>query len=189
LLDSLSAQAANHQVGDMRDITVRDMFAALGARSYGALLLLLGLISISPLTVLPGANWFVAAITLLVAAQMSFAARHLWLPRAILDVRLHRTSIRATVESLRPAARFFDALLKPRLTALTEKPFMNVAGLVCAIAALATFPLGLVPLGPVAPGLAISIIGLGLFFKDGLIMLIGALIVAGAVALAYQFIG
>ncbi len=189
LLDTIAAQASNHNVGDLRDVTVRDIIAAVGSRSYGALLLLLGVVSISPLTVLPGANWFVAAITLLVALQMTFSARHLWLPSALLDVHIHRASVEDSVARLRPAAHTLDALLKPRLTVLVEKPSMNLAGLLCAVAALATFPLGLVPLGPVVPGLAVSTIGLGLFFKDGLIVLVGALIVAGATALAYHLIG
>jgi hypothetical protein len=107
----------------------------------------------------------------------------------LLDVRVHRASIEGAVARSRRAAHFFDALLKPRLTALAEKPFMNMVGLLCAVAALATFPLGLIPLGPVAPGLAISIIGLGLFFKDGFLMVVGTLIVAGAAALAYHLIG
>lgn len=180
LLDTIAAQAANGHVGDARDITFRDIVAAVGSRSYGALLLILGAVSISPLTILPGANWFVAAITLLVSLQMTFSAQHLWLPRQVLDVRLQRASIKATVTRLRPIARLFDMLLKPRLTPLARAPWMNAAGLVSAAAALATFPLGLVPLGPVAPGVAITMIGLGLFFKDGLIVLIGLATVAAA---------
>ncbi len=188
LLDSIAAQASNHNVGDLRDVTVRDIVAAVGSRSYGALLLLLGVVSISPLTVLPGANWLVATITLLVALQMTFSARHLWLPSTLLDVRIHRASIEDAVARLHRVAHTLDALLKPRPTVLVEKPSTSLAGLFCAVAALATFPLGLVPLGPVVPGLAISTIGLGLFFKDGLIVLVGASIVAGAAALAYHLI-
>lgn len=189
LLDTIAAQATNDDVGDRNDITARDIIAAVGSRSHGALLLLLGVVSISPLTVLPGATWLVAAITLLVALQMTFSARRLWLPSAFLDVRMHRASVADAVARLRPAAHTLDALLKPRLTILVDSPGMNLAGLLCAVAALATFPLGLVPLGPVLPGLAVSTIGLGLFFKDGVIVLVGVLTVAGAAALTYQLIG
>jgi hypothetical protein len=57
---------------------------------------------------------------------------------------------------------------------MTEPPFANFAGLACALAALVTFPLGLIPIAPLAPGLAVAFIGLGLFVRDGLLLLTGA---------------
>jgi hypothetical protein len=60
--------------------------------------------------------------------------------------------------------------------------------LLCVAASLATFPLGLIPVAPLAPGLAITIIGLGLFARDGLMLLIGGAIVGGAVWAAYAAI-
>lgn len=189
LLDTVATLAANHDVGGARDVGVRDIMGAIGRRSYAPFLLLLGVFSISPATILPGMNWFVAAITLVLTIQMTFGARYPWLPRRLLDAKVSRSSIRSACSFARPWAVRLDRLFRPRLCFLTEAPFVNVAGLFCTIAALTTFPLGLLPLGPLAPGLAITVVALGLFFRDGLFLLGGAAIVAGAMALTYRLIG
>jgi hypothetical protein len=185
LIEAIRALAANHDVGDARDIRVRDIMATVGRRAYGPLLLLIGLFSISPATILPGMTWFAAALTLLLCAQMIFGARHPWLPRRLLEVRLSRAVVRQICDSVGPWAARIDAVLKPRLTVLVEAPFVNIAGLFCAIAALATFPLGFIPVAPLVPGLAIALVGLGLLVKDGLLLLLSGAIVAGAIVLAW----
>ena len=68
LLDSLQESTSGEKV------SVGAMLDAVGRRSYGPLLLLLGFVSISPLTIIPGANWLVALIILLIADR-SFSAR------------------------------------------------------------------------------------------------------------------
>jgi hypothetical protein len=96
-----------------------------------------------------------------------------------------RDAIRAGVEGMRRWARRIDVVLQPRLVFLSEAPFANIAGLACALAALATFPLGLIPIAPLAPGIAVAFIGLGLFARDGLLLLAGGLVMGGALWLTY----
>ena len=87
------------------------------------------------------------------------------------------------------SARFFvDALLKPRLTFLSKPPFVNLVALLVIGAALITFPLGLIPLAPLAPGLAVVFFGLGMTARDGLWLLLGTLAVGGAFWLALPLI-
>lgn len=185
LIEAIRALAANHDVGDARDVRIGDIMATVGRRAYGPLLLLIGLFSISPATVLPGMTWFAAALSLLLCVQMIVGARHPWLPRAFLEARLSRTVVRQICDSVGPWATRIDAVLKPRLTTLAEAPFVNIAGLFCAIAALATFPLGLIPMAPIVPGLAIALVGLGLLVKDGLLLLLSGIIVVGATVIAW----
>lgn len=184
LVENVTAMAASHDTGGVRDVSVRAILNAAGRRTFGPLLLILGLFSISPATVVPGMTWLAAAVTLLLSVQMTLGARHPWLPRRLLDACISRGSVRAATERVLPWARRFDAFLKPRLTVLTEAPFVNIAGVLCAAAALATFPLGFIPVAPVAPGLAITLVGLGLFVRDGLLLLFGGLLVGGALWLA-----
>ena len=68
----------------------------------------------------------------------------------------------------------FDRILRPRLSFLTRKPFLQVVALMCVAAALVTFPLGLVPFGPVLPGLTILVFGLGLMARDGIVILLAS---------------
>lgn len=152
LLGAIDALAADHAVGDPRDVRFGDIMIALGRRAYAPLLLLLGGFSISPATLLPGMNWLVAAIILVLTLQMMVGARHPWMPRELMEVKFSRSSVRGACAAARPWAARIDAFAKPRFAFLTEPPFVNLAGLSCAIAALTTFPLGLVPLGPLGAG-------------------------------------
>lgn len=185
LIETIRALAANHDVGDARDVRVGDILATVGRRAYGPLLLLIGLFSISPATILPGMTWFCAALTLLLCVQMIVGARHPWLPSKLFNARLSRAVVRQICDSVGPWAARIDTVLKPRLTILAEAPFVNIAGLFCAVAALATFPLGFIPMAPIAPGLTIALVGLGLLVKDGLLLLLSGAIAVGAIALAW----
>ena len=64
LLQSLCSQT------DGETVSVGDLLNAVGRRSYGPVLLLLGFIAISPLTIIPGANVLVALITLIFVATV-----------------------------------------------------------------------------------------------------------------------
>jgi hypothetical protein len=167
-----------------KGVRVGDVLRAAGSRTFGPLLLLIGLFSISPATIVPGMTWVAAAIALLLSLQMAFGAAHPWLPRNVLDACMNPASVRQASEYVHPWATRIDRFLRPRLTMLAERPFVNLAGLLAATAALVTFPLGLIPVAPVAPGIAITLIGLGLFIRDGVMLLFGGALVGGAITLA-----
>ncbi|MGD9965173.1 MAG: exopolysaccharide biosynthesis protein [Hyphomonadaceae bacterium] len=184
-VEAIAAMAGNHAVGDDREITVGDVLSVAGRRTYGPLLLLIALFSISPATIVPGMTWFSAGLTLLLSLQLALGAKRPWLPASLLGMNVSRDAIRAGAVSMRKWARRIDGVLQPRLVFLSEAPFANLAGLACALAALATFPLGLIPVAPLAPGVAVAAIGLGLFARDGLLLLIGGAVMGGALWLTY----
>ena len=169
-------------------IRVRQIVDTIGRRAYGPLLLALGLFSISPLTAIPGMTWASAAFTLLIALQLTFGLDRPWLPRGLLEAQISAGSLVKAVDALRPTARFVDRLLRPRLDFLARLPFVILIGLMCCAAALVTFPLGFVPFLPIVPGLAIVLFGLGLVARDGLLLLLGAAGVIGAMLLAHDAI-
>jgi hypothetical protein len=183
LFDDIAALADSPARDD--GVRVGDIMAAIGARSHGPLLLLIGLFSISPATIVPGMTWLSASLALLPSLQMALGARHAWLPKRVLNARVSQSSVRGMALRAAKWARPFDALLKPRLTFLAEPPFVNLLGVLCALAALATFPLGLIPAAPVAPGLAIALFGAGIMMKDGLLLLLGSAVVSSVVWLTY----
>lgn len=185
LVEAIAAMANNHNVGGEREITIGDVLSAAGRRTFGPLLLLIGLFSISPATIVPGMTWVAAAVTLFLSLQLALGAARPWLPPSILNIAVPRDAIRAGAESMRKWARRIDLALQPRLVFLSAPPFANLAGLACALAALVTFPLGLIPVAPLAPGFAIAFIGLGLFARDGLLLLAGGVVMGGALWLAY----
>jgi len=65
LLASLVEQTKGEQV------SIEDLLNAVGRRAFGPILILLGFIAISPLTIVPGTSWLVALVTLLFAGQVA----------------------------------------------------------------------------------------------------------------------
>lgn len=180
-LSSLMHSLVNETSGDV--ITARDMLNAVGRRSYGPVLLLLGFISISPLTIIPGANWLVALLILVISLQILIGMRYPWLPSRLLKFEFRRGDLLKGVEMSEGYVRRIDAVLRPRLTFLTDPPFAQAIALVCIGAALVSFPLGFIPFGPVLPGLAVLLFGLGLTARDGFVLIAAALSLLGAILL------
>ena len=186
-LSSLMRSLVNETSGDF--VTARDMLNAVGRRSYGPVLLLLGFISISPLTIIPGANWLVALIILVISGQILIGMRYPWVPARLLKFEFRRGDLLKGVEMSEGHVRRIDAVLRPRLTFLTDPPFAQAIALVCIAAALVSFPLGFVPFGPVLPGIAVLLFGLGLTARDGFFLIGAAASVAAAVFLLIRLWG
>lgn len=167
-------------------VTIADLMNAVGRRAFGPLLLLLGFIAISPLTIVPGANWLVAFITLLIAGQVVLGLQHPWLPRRALEFSFPRSALIRGVGAMGRPAQIMDQLVKPRIAIITAPPFLQLVALVAIVAALITFPLGLFPFGPFLPGLAIMLIGLGVTARDGAMVLLAGAAMAGSLLLVVR---
>ena len=195
---TMPAQKLGHVLDEIADkvrddatpatLTFGEVVDAFGRRSYGPLLLVIGLFAISPATVVPGMTWLAAALTLVVAGQMALGLKRVWLPRGALQAELPREAVLGGIEKSRGVANRIDGLLKPRLTFLSGPPFVNVVALLVIAAALITFPLGLIPFAPLAPGIAVVFFGLGMVARDGLWLLLGTAFLSGAIWLAIQVI-
>lgn len=186
-LQSLLTSLGDNTDGDV--VTVRDLLNAVGRRSYGPILLLLGFVSISPLTIIPGANWAVALVILVISGQILIGRDYPWVPRTALDFEMKREHLKEGIRIAGKYAAQVDRFLKPRLTILTAPPFAQLVALICIGAALVSFPLGFVPLGPVLPGLAVLFFGLGLTARDGLVILLAAASLVAATLLLIRLWG
>lgn len=170
------------------DVSVRELLHAVGRRAHGPVLLLLGFIAVSPLTIIPGANWFVATLTLIFALQIVIGRKFPWMPKSALDFRFKRSLLVKGAGAGEKYAHMVDALVKPRLTFLTATPFVQVVALICVMAALITYPLGLVPFGPLLPGLTVLLFGLALTARDGAVVLLAAGTFVGASMLVWRML-
>lgn len=179
VLDDLQA-AVGEEGSAPPNMTLREVMASVGRASYGPLLLIIGLFAISPATIIPGMTWLAAALMLLIAGQMALGMKHVWLPRWALDAKAPRSMVRLGVREAREWSLKIDGLLKPRLEFLARPPFVNVVAVLCIGSALISFPLGLIPFAPLAPGLAVVFFGLGMVARDGLWLGLGTALVVGA---------
>ena len=174
LLQSLCSET------DGDTVTVADLLNAVGRRSYGPVILLLGFIAISPLTIIPGANVLVALITLIFAVQMVFGRHFPWVPKKALEFSFPRKHLITGVAAADKYVVQVDRFLKPRLTFLTRSPFVQLVAMACVGAALVTLPLSFIPLGPVIPSLAVLLFGLAITARDGFVLILAGASFAGA---------
>jgi len=180
LLDVLQSKVDDGAGDDQPNVKLREVLQVVGRRAYGPLLLIIGLISISPLTMIPGSTWAFALLTLLIAIQLLFHKNTPWLPRGALDLELSETALGRFISASRPTARFIDGIIRPRLEFMAQPPFVFLIALMCVLAALVTFPLGLIPFAPALPGFAIVLFGLGLTARDGLLLTLGTAVIGCA---------
>lgn len=170
-------------------VPVRALVNAVGRRTYGPLLLVIGLFAISPATIVPLMTSFTAIVILVLALQMAIGLKRPWLPKSILDIEAPRQQMLNFFEKARPTVEKLDGVwLRPRLTFLTMPPFVTLVALCVAAAALITLPLSFIPFAPLAPGIAIVLFGLGMTAHDGLWLGLGMAAVAGSLWLAAPLI-
>lgn len=155
-------------------LTIEDLLNLVGRRASGPLLLIVGLVSVSPAALIPGSTWLFATLSLVIAAQLIFHRGKPWLPRAALRMRLSAGKLRTFLNMARPAAAAIDKVVRPRLTFVAKPPSVIVIALLCVCAALMTYPLSFVPLAPFLPGITIALFGVGITARDGALLLLSA---------------
>lgn len=162
------------QLGHGRgEVSVGDIQEKVAHRSFGPLLVVLGLIVLTPIGGLPGVPTLFGIVVLLVAGQLLLGRSQFWLPgfvtrRSVETERLHKGA-----DKVRPVAKWIDKLLRPRLVALTEGPAVYAVAVACIALALMLPALELVPWGATAPALAITAFALALISNDGLLAALG----------------
>lgn len=163
---------------------------AVGRRSFGALLLLAGLLTLAPLIGdIPGVPTIVAFFVLLIAVQLIVRRKHFWLPRWMLKRSVDPEKFHKTLEWCRRPARFVDKALRPRLTQLTEGVGAIVVAAVCLLIALVMPIMEVIPFSANGAGAALTAFGLALIANDGLLALIAfALILATLGLIGYHLI-
>lgn len=162
-------------------VSVDDIDDALGQRSFGPVLLTAGLIGLTPLGGVPGVPTALALIVALTSIQLFLGREGFWLPGFIRERSIKRERFDKAIGFLRKGARWVDRVLRARLTWLVDPPMTRVIALVCVLIALTMPPLEVIPFANTATTAALSVFGLGLLARDGLVIGIGFAICAGSI--------
>ncbi len=168
------------------ETTIAQIDQAIGPRSFGPLLVIVGLAGVTPLAAVPTVPSLLAFCIIIVAVQLVFGRRSFWLPGWFLRRHVKRSVIRRSVRLAKPPARFVDRLIKPRLEVFTGALATRLVAVVCALIAMATPPLELLPLAAALPSLAILAFGLGLVARDGVLVLFATAVSGVALFLVGQ---
>jgi hypothetical protein len=154
------------------EISGKEILQAVGQRSFGPLLLVPGLIVLSPISGIPGVPTLGGIVVLLIAGQMLIGREFFWVPQFILRRAVTRERMAKAGKFLMPIARFVDKLVKPRLVFLTRKPFNYAIAAACVVIALVMPPLEAIPFANVLTAAAISAFGLALVAYDGILVIL-----------------
>jgi hypothetical protein len=169
-------------------VSVGELVDAVGRRSFGPLLVLGGLLGMTPVAAIPSVPSLIALITILISAQLLFGRDRVWLPRFLERLSVKAEKVQKAVRVARKPARMADRVVKPRLQALTEPVADRLVALACILLALAVPPLEFLPFVAFVPALAITAFGLALIARDGVLVLLAFAITAGAIGtLAWKF--
>lgn len=177
LLDEVSALA-----GRSGSVSVGDLHRLVGVRGFGPFILLLGLAALTPLGVIPLLPTFLAVVVLLLAGQIVIGRRRLWLPDAFEQRSLSAARLGSVTRRLRKPALILERLIHPRMELFARSPFDRIVAGLCILTAFAIPPLELVPFGVAAPATTLTVFGLALTARDGLLILLACF--GAAVALA-----
>ncbi len=173
LLDQIEATAE-----DCDKVSLDTVMDAVGRRSFGPILVLVGLIILAPLVGdIPGVPTLMALVIVLIAGQVLLQREHLWLPRWLLERSIASDKLKKAIKWLRKPARFIDRLLRPRLQYVTQVIGIQATALLCIIIAAALPPMELIPFSANAAGIALTALGLALIANDGALAL-GATVVS-----------
>lgn len=183
LLDQLSWSADT----DHPRISVEEIITAVGTRSFGPLLLLVGVLIASPLSGIPTFPTINALVVLLVSSQLLMGRKHFWLPAWLLHRSVPRDKMATAIRWLRPPARFIDRFIRPRLIILVKGPVTTrITATLCLIIASVMPLLEFIPFSSSLAGVVLAAFGLALISRDGLLALIAFTTAGGTLWIGVQ---
>lgn len=167
-------------------MTVGAMLEAAGRRSFGPLLLVLGIIALSPLSGIPGMPTSVGIMVLVIAGQLVLRRKNFWLPRWLLRRSVSSSKLEKALRFLRPVARVVDRMIRPRLKMLTQDGAIYFLSVMAILVALAMPPLEFVPFAATIAGAALTVLGLALVANDGVLVVLAVLFYGAALVLVVR---
>ena len=167
--------------GEGERVTFRDILTVLRHRAFGFTLLIFALPCCLPMP--PGIPTVCGVALVVIALNLIAARQRLWLPGAIADKSVARADLQRLVDRAVPHLERLERICRPRLTIVTEPVGKILIGLVILVLGFIMI-LPIPFLGNIPPGFAATFIAIGMTERDGLIVLIGLVVSAVAIAVA-----
>jgi hypothetical protein len=166
---------------DAERVMFREVLEQLRHRAFGFTLLIFALPCCLPMP--PGLPTVCGIAIVIIALNLIASRQRLWLPGAIADKSVTRAHLKRVVERVAPYLERLEKVCKPRLPIVTDPVGKILIGIVIfALGFIMILPIPF--LGNMPPGFAASVIAIGMTERDGLVVLIGTLVSAVAIALA-----
>lgn len=188
-LEELLDQIDDAEQKDSGQVTVEAVLTKVGRRSFGPVLLVVGLATLAPIIGdIPGVPTLMAVIVVLTALQLLVGRRYFWLPHWLLNRSVSRHKLAKAVDWCRRPARFIDRFLRRRLVIFAEGAAEYVIAILCLTIALAMPLMEVVPFSANGAGLALTAFGLALMMHDGLLSLIAFVSTTTTITLVLNYL-
>jgi len=165
--------------------SIGSLIDALGDRSFAALLLFFGAINMIPLP--PGASTFLGAPMILIAGQMAWGSRRVWMPRRVRETSIGAQQFKTAVAWMAARLERLEKIIRPRYWPFRRRVGERVVGVIALILAIVvTLP---IPLGNWLPAFSITMLSLALSERDGLLLAVGTAVGAASLIVITFVIG
>lgn len=171
---------------ESEEVSMNEIMDAVGRRSFGPLLLLVGVIAVAPgVGDIPGVATLLGIFVLMVSVQLLFGRKDFWLPQWMLKRKASRERLKKMTQSkwLRKPAKWVDAAVTKRLEMFTGPKATYAIAIACTVMALALPFTEVVPLSTAVLSLGLVAYGISLIAHDGLMALVGFVISAATLVL------
>lgn len=163
------------EAGQDRDaVSVDTILDAVGQRSFGPALLLVGLIVLAPIIGdIPGVPTLCAVMVFMFSIQLMLHREHFWLPQWMLRRSVKTRSLNKAIKLSRKPARFIDRLVKPRLTFLIRGYIPTRCVALASMAIALMMPaMEFIPFSANLAGAVLTCFALALIARDGVLALL-----------------
>lgn len=160
-----------HQAG--RRLTLADVIRTLKHRSFAFLTVLLGLPNCLPMP--PPIPLICGLLLFFVAIQMAWGQKMPWVPRRIRYKYINKEHARVGLNRAIPLFQRLERWCRPRFAFMQTDWAIRVIGILLCVLSLTlivAFPF----IGQIPIGFSICVIGLGLVERDGMAIIVGAIL-------------
>lgn len=167
-------------------ITVGQFTALLGDRAFALVILIFSLPNSLPIPGIPGFSTITGLPITFIAMQMALGRETIWLPKKIAEKEFSQALLIKMLSKAIPAVIWLEKLLRPRMGWVCGKTGERLIGLLFVVLSLIiALP---IPGGNFLPGVAMSLIAIGLLEKDGLFIIAAAGFAIGSIVVMYKLI-
>lgn len=171
-------------------VSLGEIFSAFGTRSFGPVLLILGLIQALPTGGIPLMPDVIGLLTILLFAQMLIKPNRPWLPARLMRMSIPQPLLDRSIHRVRPWIRKADRLFRKQLGFLyNNRPALAVLSVAGVATGVMIIILGFVPFAAAIPALSLICFGIGLTAEDGVPILMGYAILGACIGLGIYWFG
>lgn len=165
-------------------VSVADVLEVTGRRSFSSVLVVAGLVTLTPIVGdIPGVPTIMGLLVVLTTGQLLAGRDSPWLPGWILRRDVDADSLTGALERIRPVVRAVDGVLNPRLEPLVRDGAATVIAVLCLLVGFAMPAMEFVPFSATGAGTVLTLFGVSLATRDGLVALISFVVLAGGIVL------